>query len=60
MGLNVQSLLPQDDADVILFDRTGRLLSRHRFKYVLDEDLSGFRASDDIPDVLRVWRLEKI
>lgn len=28
--------------------------------YVLDEDLSGFRAPHDGPDVLRVWRLDKI
>lgn len=61
------------DADIILFDRTGRLLSRHRFKgdharlhtldgvmYVLDEDLAGFRTPYGGPDVLRVWRLDKI
>lgn len=61
------------DADIILFDRTGRLLSRHRFKgdharlhtldgvmYVLNEDLAGFRAPYGGPDVLRVWRLDKL
>lgn len=57
----------KSDRDVILFDRTGRLISRHRFKgdYVHLDTVDGVMYAiesdySETGEIERVWRLEQI
>jgi len=68
-GLPTEELIygSKGDSDIILFDRTGRLISRHRFKgdYVHLGTVNGeiYAVETQYSDtgrVERVWRLEKI
>lgn len=68
-GLPTKDLIfgSKGDSDVILFDRTGRLISRHRFKgdYVHLDTVDGVIYAvetqySDTGRVEHVWRLEKI
>ena len=68
-GLPTEELIygSKGDSDIILFDRTGRLISRHRFKgdYVHLDTVDGVMYAietqySDTGRVEHVWRLDKI